>query len=148
MAGLAPLRRPDAQRPGRGQAAASGTQAGLARQRGHPLVCLAACRTDLAAEDYDEALTLATAFLAGGAIGVVGARWEINDRSSSALMFMFHYYLVKHGLPQSEALRRAQLWMIDPHRAVPPDARMPEQFAKGASFAEPISWAGITHQGQ
>jgi hypothetical protein len=115
------------------------------------LVCLAACRTDLAAEDYDEALTLATAFLAAGATSVVGARWEIRDRHSSVLMFMFHYYLVKQGLPRSEALRQAQLWMIDPKRHIPPDARMPRQITTAARFASLprlTSWAGITHQGQ
>ena len=115
------------------------------------LVCLAACRTDLAAEDYDEALTLATAFLASGAIGVVGARWEIPDAPSSVLMFMFHYFLVKQGLPQSEALRQVQLWMLDPKRGVPSDAHMPGQLASVArspSLARLISWAGITHQGQ
>ena len=115
------------------------------------LVCLAACRTDLAAEEYDEALTLATAFLAGGATGVVGARWEIPDRPSSVLMFMFHYFLVKHRLPQSEALRQAQLWMLDPERGVPPDAHMPARLAgvvRSASLAMLTSWAGITHQGQ
>jgi hypothetical protein len=115
------------------------------------LVCLAACRTDLAAEDYDEALTLATAFLAAGAAGVVGARWEIQDRSSSVLMFMFHYFLVRRSLPASEALRQAQLWMLDPGRRVPPDAPMPAPLASAAhsaSLARLISWAGITHQGQ
>ena len=115
------------------------------------LVCLAACRTDLAAEDYDEALTLATAFLAGGAVGVVGARWEIPDVASSALMFMFHYFLMKRGLPESEALRQAQLWMLDLERKIPDDAEMPEQIAAWAgfsAFAELTAWAGITHQGQ
>lgn len=115
------------------------------------LVCLAACRTDLAAEDYDEALTLATAFLAGGAVGVVGARWEIPDLPSSALMFMFHYFLVKRGLPQNEALRQAQLWMLDPERGLPADADMPGQLAallRSPSLAKLTSWAGITHQGQ
>jgi hypothetical protein len=115
------------------------------------LVCLAACRTDLAAEDYDEALTLATAFLAGGAIGVVGARWEIPDRQSSVLMFMFHYFLVKQGLPQSEALRQAQLWMLDPERGIPLDVHMPGRLARAArspALARLISWAGVTHQGQ
>jgi hypothetical protein len=115
------------------------------------LVCLAACRTDLAAEDYDEALTLATAFLAAGAVGVVGARWELPDRSSSVLMFMFHYFLVNRSLPASEALRKAQLWMLDPERRVPPDVRMPGRLARAArspSLARLISWAGVTHQGQ
>jgi tetratricopeptide (TPR) repeat protein len=115
------------------------------------LICLAACRTDLAAEDYDEALTLATAFLAAGAVGVVGARWELPDRSSSVLMFMFHYFLINRSLPAAEALRQAQLWMLDPERSVPPDARMPGWLAsatRSRSLARLTSWAGITHQGQ
>ena len=115
------------------------------------LVCLAACRTDLAAKDYDEALTLATAFLASGATSVIAARWEIPDNLSSVLMFMFHYFLVKQALPQSEALRQAQLWMLDPNRSVPPDARMPSWLAKiaqSSELAKLTSWAGITHQGQ
>ena len=98
------------------------------------LVCLAACRTDLAAEDYDEALTLATAFLAGGAVGVVGARWEIPDLQSSALMFMFHYFLMKRDLPESEALRQAQLWMLDP------DARDPGR--RGDAASRSPRWPG------
>ena len=127
----------------------------LKHARGRPpgmpggLVSLAACRTDLAAEDYDEALTLATAFLAAGAATVVGARWEVPDRASALLMFMYHYLMARGGHPPREALRLAQLWMIDPRRVAP--AEMPPELAKKARLrrlANLTAWAGFTHQGQ
>jgi hypothetical protein len=111
------------------------------------LVDLAACRTDLTAVDYDEALTLATAFLAAGAATVVGTRWEIPDGPSSVLMFMLHRFLVRDGCPPREALRRAQLWMLGPH-PVPPEmpAVLAEQVSEG--LADVAAWAGLAHQGR
>ena len=49
--------------------------------------------------DFDEALTLATAFLAAGAVTVVGTRWRIHDRPAALMMFMFHHFLTQGGLP-------------------------------------------------
>lgn len=116
------------------------------------LVNLAACRTDLTAADHDEALTLATAFLAAGAVTVVGSRWEIPDPPSAVLMFMYHHFLAGEGCSPRDALRRAQLWMIDPGR-VPPSA-MPAVLRKrldpavSAELTDVMAWAGLTHQGQ
>lgn len=113
------------------------------------LVSLAACGSDLAPDDYDEALTLATAFLAAGAVTVVGTRWEVPDGHTALLMFMFHHFLTAAGQPPRDALRMAQLWMLDPGRTVPPE--MPPQLAKNAvdpDLAEPFAWAALTHQGR
>jgi hypothetical protein len=127
----------------------------LRRARGRPprapggLVSLAACRSDLAAEEYDEALTLATAFLAAGAVTVVGARWEVPDAPTSVLMFMFHYFMATRAASPRDALRMAQLWMLDPARAAPPE--MPEHLARHATrpdLAEVTTWAALTHQGR
>jgi hypothetical protein len=127
----------------------------LRRANGRPsrapggLVSLAACRSDLAAEEFDEALTLATAFLAGGAVTVVGARWELPDDSTSLMMFMFHHFMTACGHSPRDALRLAQLWMLDPDRVVP--AEMPASLAQDASradLADVLAWAGLTHQGQ
>jgi tetratricopeptide (TPR) repeat protein len=116
------------------------------------LVDLVACRTDVTPADYDEALTLATAFLAAGAVTVVGSGWKIPESSSAVLMFMFHHFLAVEACPPRDALRRAQLWMADPGR-VPP-ASMPAGLRKALAVNGPwalddvLAWAGLTHQGQ
>ncbi|MFB0628975.1 CHAT domain-containing protein [Streptomyces sp. AB3(2024)] len=50
-----------------------------------PLAVLGACETDLSKRDHDEALTLTTAFVVGGARDVAGSRWATQD-SAAALM--------------------------------------------------------------
>jgi CHAT domain-containing protein len=113
------------------------------------LVSLAACTSDVAAAEYDEALTPATAFLAAGAVTVVGARWLIRDSHTTLLMFMFHYFMAHHACSPRDALRRAQRWMLDPRRIAPPE--MPPELASraGASgLAKVIAWAGFVHQGR
>ena len=112
------------------------------------LISLGACGSDLAVADSDESLTLATAFLAAGAATVVGARWELPDGPSALLMFMFHYFLSTAAGSPRDALRQAQLWMMDPHRVTPPE--MPPHLADEAAspeLAEPVAWAAVTHQG-
>jgi len=130
----------------------------LRRAQGRPvgapggLVDLVACRTDVTAADYDEALTLATAFLAAGAVTVVGSGWKIPQSSSAVLMFMFHHFLAARDCSPRDALRRAQLWMTDPGR-VPP-ASMPAGLRKAlaedgrTSLDDVLAWAGLTHQGR
>jgi tetratricopeptide (TPR) repeat protein len=127
----------------------------LQQARGRPvtaaggLVTLAACNSDLAISEYDEALTPATAFLAAGAVTVVGARWHLLDTATSLLMFMFHHYLTGHAQPPRDALRLAQLWMLDRRRKAPPE--MPAELARHATramCADPTAWAGFVHQGR
>ncbi|MEV8351114.1 CHAT domain-containing protein [Streptomyces niveus] len=84
-----------------------------------PLVVLSACRTDLSTRDHDEALTLTTAFVSGGARDVVGSRWATFDGASALLMTVFHHYLNSERLSPVDALRAAQLWMLDPGRENP-----------------------------
>jgi CHAT domain-containing protein len=113
------------------------------------LVCLAACESDRASQHYDEALTLATAFLAAGAATVVGTRWEVPEGLTALLMFMFHHFMAEAGESPRDALRRAQLWMLDPRRAAP--AGMPAHLAADAdraNLAELTAWAAVTHQGR
>jgi hypothetical protein len=113
------------------------------------LVSLAACLSDLAAHEYDEALTLSTAFLAAGAVTVVGARWELPDEESSLQMFMFHHFMTADGHSPRDALRLAQLWMLDPHRR--PPLEMPAVLASRAGnpgLSEVSVWGALTHQGR
>jgi hypothetical protein len=122
------------------------------RPSGSPggLVVLAACTTDLAIADYDEALTLSSAFLATGAIGVVGSRWEVNDLYTALFMFVLHRYLALNPADSpADALQAAQLWMLDPHREVP--AGMPESlavYARGPTACIPYVWAAFTYHGK
>jgi hypothetical protein len=114
------------------------------------LIILAACTSDLTLADHDEALTLASAFLAAGATGVIGSRWEVSDLYTALLMFMLHRHLVLNPDDgPADALRAAQLWMLDPRRQVP--AEMPAALAAQAHRAgacHPQAWAAFTYHGQ
>jgi CHAT domain-containing protein len=111
-------------------------------------VCPAACTTHVTAEAFDEAFTLSTAFLLGGAATVVGSLWRIKDAGTAALTFMLHNYLSRGARPAG-ALQRAQLWMLRPSRRIP--SAMPAAIRKtirDLDLTDPILWAGLTHKGQ
>jgi hypothetical protein len=113
------------------------------------LVVLAACRTGVSSRGYDEAYSLGTAFLAGGARSVLSTQWSVPDRATSVLMFVFHHYLMAERRPVWDALRRAQLWMLDPQRQ--PPERMPAGLRRqlaGADPAQVAAWAGFVHWGR
>lgn len=115
---------------------------------GGGLVVLSACESDLTLTEYDEALTLATAMLAAGAVGVVGAAWEIGDADAAVLTYVFHW-MRRNGLPAADALRAAQLWSLDPDREPPPG--MPDGLVRAArkeTLAHPASWAAYGHRGR
>jgi hypothetical protein len=118
------------------------------RPAGSPggVVVLAACQTDLTAADHDEALTLSTAFLAAGAVTAIGSRWSIPDNASAVLLFMFHHYLTTGAGAPADALRAAQLWMLDPHREHPPS--MPPELRQLRVPRHVFAWGALTHQGQ
>jgi tetratricopeptide (TPR) repeat protein len=112
-------------------------------------VFLAACATGVAGADHDEAFSLSTAFLAAGAGTVFGSLWKVPDDGTSLLMFLVHHFLNDEGCAPVDALRRAQLWMLDPDRVAPP--KMPPELVRHCSdphIAEPRSWAAFTHQGR
>lgn len=123
------------------------------RDSGAPggVVVLANCTSDLALSDHDEALTLSTAMLAAGAATVVGSRWAIlDDPRTTLLMCLFHHRLKEGALPR-EALRAAQLWMLDPGRTVPSGladiaAAVPDD--PESPWDELEIWASFTHHGR
>jgi CHAT domain-containing protein len=102
---------------------------------------------------HDEALTLATAFLAAGACSVIGSRWlAVNDSRTMAMMYMFHHYLNGRGGSEAagspaDALRAAQLWMLDPHRVFPAAVEDVLGDRDKAALDDPEVWAVLTHQG-
>ena len=121
---------------------------GTVRRIAPGLVCLAACWSNVSSRGYDEAYSLATAFLTAGAHTVLGTLWPVPDEETSLLMYMTHHYLRCEALPPGQALRRAQLWMLDPQRRTPP--KMPARLAVRARYIRPANlagWAGFTHQG-
>lgn len=127
----------------------------LRQARGRParapggVVSLAACMSDIGGPEHDEALTLATSFLAAGASAVVGARWDVSEVATALLMYMFHHHLAVGGERPADALRLAQLWMLDPGRTPPPG--MPQALASDAAsagHADLAGWAAFTHQGR
>jgi tetratricopeptide (TPR) repeat protein len=128
----------------------------LRRARGRPreapggLVVLSACFSDLTVADHDEALTLASAFLAAGAATVVGTRWQITERAATLLSVIFHHHLT-NGTPPPDALRAAQLWMLNPQRSTPddlPPALTALTTTTDLDLTQVAAWAAFTHQGQ
>jgi CHAT domain-containing protein len=123
------------------------------------MVLLTACESDLADAHHDEALTLATALLAAGSVCVVGSKWKVYEFRTAIMMFLFHHFLVEFSASgtggAADALRAAQLWMIDPAREVP--RTMPAEVAEAVrlarddagtvDFAEVSAWAAFAHQG-
>ncbi|MEU5692274.1 CHAT domain-containing protein [Actinosynnema sp. NPDC020468] len=115
-------------------------------------VTLAACTTNVTRVDYDEALTLSTAFLALGARTVVGSMWEVPAGLPTVqLMFVMYRGIRKEGLRPAEALRRAQLWMLDPDRVEPeelPSVLSAARAPAPSDNAELACWAGFLHLGR
>ncbi len=127
----------------------------LEQARGRPvdaeggLVILAACESDLTGGAHDEALTLATAFLAAGSVGVVGARWPVDDAPTALFMVMFHHYLNRGYHDPATALRAAQRWMLDKRRQLPEGIghRLADELSQD-DLTETANWAAFTYQGQ
>jgi len=114
------------------------------------LVVLASCLMDVTEADYDETLTLATAFLSAGAGGAVAARWRVPDAATACFMLTFHRYLnSRYPDDPAAALHATQLWMLDPGRCTPDD--WPNELRRQVErqdLAGPQAWAGFTYQGR
>lgn len=112
-------------------------------------VFLAACSTNVSGVDYDEAFSIATAFLAAGARTAYGSMWTVPDAYTSRSMFMIHHHLEVDGCSPAEALHRAQRWALDPRRVAP--ATMPAHLVAGGHGGlpadDPVAWAGFMHLG-
>lgn len=121
---------------------------GRLRDAHGPLVVLSACETDLSTRDHDEALTLTTSFVSGGARNVVGSRWTAQDGASALMMAVFHHYLAVEGQGPADALRAAQLWMLDPDRKNPGSlgGGLLREIQRPGLDRLPV-WAAFIHQG-
>ncbi|MFJ5807688.1 CHAT domain-containing protein [Streptomyces sp. NPDC093093] len=113
------------------------------------LVVLAACRSQVSGRGHNEAYSLSSAFLVAGSRSVIGSLWPVPDDATSVLMFMTHHFLRREQDPPARALRRAQLWMLDPGRQVPDG--LPPALTARLAHLDPhdlSAWAGFTHLGQ
>ncbi|MFI5906880.1 CHAT domain-containing protein [Dactylosporangium sp. NPDC051541] len=112
-------------------------------------VVLSACSTGATGSVHDEAISMATAFLAGGARTVFGSLWRVPDDDTALLMYALHHHLSAERRAPVDALRAAQLWMLDPGREPLPG--MPPALAgrcDRTSLADPRSWAAFVHLGR
>ncbi|HJQ27006.1 MAG TPA: CHAT domain-containing protein [Blastocatellia bacterium] len=78
------------------------------------LVVLSACRTG--AEQYykgEGMIGFSRTFLAAGVPLVVASLWPVDSDSTADLMISFHRHRKRAGLSSAEALRQAQLDMLD-----------------------------------
>jgi hypothetical protein len=118
------------------------------KRLGLALAVLSACSSNVPGRGYDEALSLASTFLAAGTRTVISSQWRVPDSATSVLMFFFHHYL-HNGHSPARALRAAQLWMIDPDRVIPDI--VPSSLRHHLLHSDPArieAWAGFIHFGQ
>ena len=78
------------------------------------LLTLSACET--AAGDERAALGLAGVAIRSGARSALGSLWAIQDDATYKLMLSFYRELRAGSISKTEALRRAQLELLDSHR--------------------------------
>jgi hypothetical protein len=110
------------------------------------LVVTNACLTDITRTHYDESLTLATAFLAGGATAVIGTRWPVDDDTVAVLSLRLHHHL-QLGRPPADALRRAQLDLLRPAPGMRATLHRHLADLTDARLSHPATWAGHVHHG-
>lgn len=95
------------------------------------LVVLSACETALGKEIKGEGLVgLTHGFLTAGSRRVVASLWRVDDKATSELMRRFYQGMLKDGLRPADALRKAQVSLI-----------------QDKSFGHPFYWAAFTLQG-
>jgi CHAT domain-containing protein len=82
--------------------------------RGTELVVLSACETGLGRSRLGQGvLGLQRAFHAAGASAVVASLWKVDDAATSVLMEHFYTNLWVKKMPKLEALRQAQLAVLN-----------------------------------
>ena len=83
------------------------------------LAVLSACGTGLGKQIRGEGImSLARAFHYAGCPNIAMSLWQVDDKTTSALMQEF-YKQLKAGNPKDEALRQAKLYVLDKHESHP-----------------------------
>ncbi|MFD9071101.1 CHAT domain-containing protein [Streptomyces lasiicapitis] len=112
--------------------------------RGGPAAVLVTdCRGNDLIRSDEASLRLADALLRAGAGAVVAPLWPVPDGTTSALLSLTHHFLRTQGTTPADALRMAQLSMLDPHRRLPPGLppHLTDQAWHAGSDNHP-DWAG------
>jgi CHAT domain-containing protein len=114
------------------------------------LLTFSACET--AANDGRSGKGLAAVAEASGAQSVLGSLWSVNDASTSQLMQQF-YTNLKAGMQKAEALRQAQLTLIQGQKGangqtdnrgglgVVSNGKATGTATTAATFSDPFYWA-------
>ena len=86
---------------------------------GCELVVLSACESGLGTARGGEGMIgLRRSFRIAGARSVISSLWKVNDEATAELMKAFYQNLWVKGLGKMEALRTAQLSMLEKNRRV------------------------------
>ncbi|HXM50586.1 MAG TPA: CHAT domain-containing tetratricopeptide repeat protein [Pyrinomonadaceae bacterium] len=97
------------------------------------LVVLSACQTGIGKQVRGEGLVaLPRGFLLAGASKVVASLWRVDDEATAELMQRFYRYLLLKNLTVPEALRRAQIDMLQ----------------STDQWRAPYYWAGFVMEGE
>lgn len=138
------------------------------------LVVLSACETGLIdiTKSPDEFLGLPGAFMALGAVGVVGTLWPVSDEATALLMARYYELHIDVRLSPITALHRAQAWLrestaqdlrtfvrnaaqwdrLSSRQLVMIEQALSTRVIKGdptnsRPYAHPYYWAGFVHTG-
>jgi CHAT domain-containing protein len=100
--------------------------------RGTELVVLSACETALGRASAGEGLLgLQRAFQVAGARALVASLWKVDDAATAVLMEEFYTNLWQRKLPTLEALRQAQLTVLqEPQRVLRRRKELGDELAK------------------
>jgi CHAT domain-containing protein len=110
------------------------------------LVVLSACRTGLGRISGDGVAGLARAFFYAGAASVVSTLWDVADEPTAELLANFYRSFGKLNTSKSQALRQAQLRLLQSLRAGQIHADTP--FGRLPLPEDPILWAGFVLMGE
>jgi CHAT domain-containing protein len=109
--------------------------------RGTDLVVLSACETGLGAHQHGQGVQgLQRAFQAAGARAVVASLWKVDDAATTVLMEHFYANLWSEKMSKLEALRQAQLTVLnDPELMTKKRGidEKPEKLPPGGSTTRP-----------
>ena len=116
------------------------------------LVVLSACQTALADRSADgvEISNVSFSFMERGVKAVIASLWSVNDASTSLLMQQFYKNLATGKMTKADALRQAQLSLLQgkltakdaPQRAtLIVKGAPPSQRSQGSDFSQPFYWA-------